>query len=60
MVKGVKKKGDKKSMVYDKYSTIRILTATVERIREYKEETGIPITSFIEDAIDEKFKRLKL
>lgn len=39
--------------------TIRITAATYVQLADHKKKTGLPITTFVEKAIHEKFKRIK-
>lgn len=40
-----------------KLESVKINSKSVDRVRENKKKTRIPIAAFIEEAIDEKFKR---
>lgn len=37
--------------------SVKLKVTTVTKVRKHKEKTGIPITVFIEAAIDEKLKK---
>jgi hypothetical protein len=57
-----RKKGDnKKNGVTDSssFDTIRIRRVTMQKLKEYKETTGIPMSSFIDKAVNDRLKKLK-
>lgn len=39
--------------------SVKISKQVVDKIRAYKKQTGVSLTAFIEQACEEKFKRLK-
>jgi post-segregation antitoxin (ccd killing protein) len=39
---------------------VKLNTTTVDLLRKHKQKTGIPISTFVEQAISEKFKKSKL
>lgn len=43
----------------DGTESVKLKIATVKKVRDNKKITGIPITVFIETAIDEKLKKQK-
>lgn len=43
-----------------KWEPVKIDSVRVELLRKNKEETGVPIATFVEKAIDEKIEREKI
>ena len=46
-------------MAVTKTESVKLKTASVNKVRANKKKTKVPISAFIEEAIDEKIEKLK-